>query len=466
MKKFVVVLIIGLLLSVDSPAQGFFNSLNKALNGLTQDNQQRNRYSDRQRSSYERRQRTENTKMRDNKESDSKNRNNKAIGEEPPAKMQKEDNTATKEIEPITVPQTNEKVITLVVNGTGETKEEATKNALRSAIEQAFGTFVSANTEVLNDELIKDEITTVSTGNIKSYKELSVSQTSNGLYDASVQATVSIDQLTKFAQSRGMQAELAGASFVMNMKMRELNRKNEVLAINHMIEKVKAIANRGLFDYKTTIGEPKLTKNSLYEIEVTINFCENANAVTFYETIDQTLRALSLSEMEQREYDNVGLEYYCYTKNLGQTKKKWGDAVYVLRNSLPIFKSIFPIIVESALNYEISDNIGNKIYSVRKRMETKDDNKLWNYINRGGNYTCEWFYIDDNNETLWFYELTPQKGLKAVFNTIAFAARSEMGYVFTHSLSWGRPDFYYQHFFIRYSENGLSRLERITVKHR
>lgn len=469
MKKLFLVLITGLLLSVELPAQSFSNSLNKALKGLTQDSQQRNSYNKSLRSSYERWQKKENDKKKNkDKENgiDNENRTTRANKQEPGTTMLKEERTPVQNQEQTTAPQSNEKVITLVVNGTGETKEDATKNALRSAIEQAFGTFVSANTEVLNDELIKDEITTVSTGNIKSYKELSVSQTSNGLYDAFVQATVSIDQLTKFAQSKGMQAELAGASFVMNMKMRELNRKNEVLAINHMIEKVKAIANRGLFDYKTTIGEPKLTKNSLYEIEVTINFCENANAVTFYETIDQTLRALSLSEMEQREYDNVGLEYYCYTKNLGQTKKKWGDAVYVLRNSLPIFKSIFPIIVESALNYEISDNIGNKIYSVRKRMETKDDNKLWNYINRGGNYTCEWFYIDDNNETLWFYELTPQKGLKAIFNTIAFAARSEMGYVFTHSLSWGRPDFYYQHFFIRYSENGLSRLERITVKHR
>ena len=74
--------------------------------------------------------------------------------------------------------QSNDKVVTLVVNGTGQTKEEATRNALRSAIEQAFGTFVSANTEVLNDELIKDEIVTVSSGNIVSYKELSLSENS------------------------------------------------------------------------------------------------------------------------------------------------------------------------------------------------------------------------------------------------------------------------------------------------
>ncbi|MDO4827529.1 MAG: hypothetical protein Q4B16_08290, partial [Bacteroidia bacterium] len=63
--------------------------------------------------------------------------------------------------------------VTLVVTGEGSTKEDATDNALRSAIEQAFGVFVSANTEILNDELVKDEIATVSSGNIRTFQELS-----------------------------------------------------------------------------------------------------------------------------------------------------------------------------------------------------------------------------------------------------------------------------------------------------
>ena len=46
--------------------------------------------------------------------------------------------------------------VTLVVSGEGATKEQATHVALRSAIEQAYGVFVSANTEILNDELVKD----------------------------------------------------------------------------------------------------------------------------------------------------------------------------------------------------------------------------------------------------------------------------------------------------------------------
>lgn len=39
--------------------------------------------------------------------------------------------------------------VTLVVSGDGANKEEATKVALRSAIEQVYGTFVSANTSIV-----------------------------------------------------------------------------------------------------------------------------------------------------------------------------------------------------------------------------------------------------------------------------------------------------------------------------
>ena len=50
------------------------------------------------------------------------------------------------------------KTITLTVSGTGKNLEEAKNNALRSAIEQAFGAFISSKTEILNDNLVKDEI--------------------------------------------------------------------------------------------------------------------------------------------------------------------------------------------------------------------------------------------------------------------------------------------------------------------
>lgn len=67
----------------------------------------------------------------------------------------------------------NDKTVTLTVSSQGQTISEAKQNALRDAIEQAFGTFISSNTEILNDELVKDEIVSVSNGNIQDYQVIS-----------------------------------------------------------------------------------------------------------------------------------------------------------------------------------------------------------------------------------------------------------------------------------------------------
>ena len=262
--------------------------------------------------------------------------------------------------------KSSEKVVSLVTNGTGHTKEEAVQNALRSAIEQAYGTFVSANTEVLNDDLIKDDIVAVSSGNIRSYKELSVDQ-ANGLYDVSVQATISIDNLTQFAQSRGMQAELSGASFVMNMRMRELNKKNESVAIKNLEEHLKSFD--GIFDYEIKTEEPVVDGPSSYKIFVNLFFRENSKTIQFYKKIYDTLESLSLSEVEMHEYKKIGIPYFCYNEQLHK-----GDGCFVLRNSyLPqIVKGVYsdqlnkpwlmPILMNKTLAFTIYDNLGNQIY--------------------------------------------------------------------------------------------------------
>ena len=60
--------------------------------------------------------------------------------------------------------------VTLTTMGDGATLEEAKNNALRNALEQAYGAFMSSSSIILNDELTKDEIVSVTSGNIKNYK--------------------------------------------------------------------------------------------------------------------------------------------------------------------------------------------------------------------------------------------------------------------------------------------------------
>lgn len=387
--------------------------------------------------------------------------------------------------------QSNDKVVSLVVNGMGTSEKEATQNALRSAIEQAFGTFVSANTEVLNDELVKDEIVTVSTGNIKSYNVLSSSQSSSGLYDVSVQATVSIDQLTKFAQSKGMQTELSGASFVMNMKMRELNKKNEIEAINHLMEKSKIIAKKGLLDYELQTPDDQVqVVGDKYRIMVKIIFHENENTKTFYNTIYNTLKSLSLSEIEVNEYRNAHIPYYEY--NLEQFAPintelyKKGPFIY-LRNDYPTFEAIsngyyhynvspiMPLLITYVTDYIISDNLGNQIYC--NVYDHPEKNLFWYYENKktGKSY---YFCLDSKNSTdinrlstcqisntstIVDYGYPGFGGLSLNFNPISISSHNDKSIVDKRKSS---GSFFYQQFYLTYSEDEFFKFKSIKIKHR
>lgn len=249
--------------------------------------------------------------------------------------------------------QKDNNTITLIVSGDGYTREEATKNALRSAIEQAFGTFVSSNTDVINDELVRDEIVTVSSGNIQSYKELS-NTLYNGICSVSLQACVSIGQLVQYAQNKGMSTELSGATFVMNKRMRELNEKNEKIAFDNMIIQLKKMSIN-LFDYELTADSPKEI-NNLNQVPLSIIVKSNSNTVAFFSVIMSTLNNLAMSKDDQNEYDQAGRKYvkgyvthdtYCF-----RTCHWRGDYEIKVRN---IFLNA------ALLNFKVSDNLGNEV---------------------------------------------------------------------------------------------------------
>lgn len=259
------------------------------------------------------------------------------------------------------------RVITLVVFGEGKTIDRATQSALRSAIEQSFGTFVSANTTILNDEIVKDEIVSVSRGVVKSYKILSQEETKSGNKAVSIRATVSIDNLVSYAQNKGSQTELAGATFAMNKKIRQLNKENEYAAIYHLDTKLKEIASMGLFDYSIETSEP-YQSGSKNIIDIKVIAKPNDNCQKFYAELIRTFNSLSLSKEEREEYEKVNAGY--------QRVDIGNNLTFYMRNGLfwrlhgnskggTVFQlPIEYIINKSLLNFSIQDNLNNEHHLV------------------------------------------------------------------------------------------------------
>lgn len=207
----------------------------------------------------------------------------------------------------------NLKDVTLVTNGSGRTKQEAVNYALRSALEQTFGTFVSTNTSIVNDNLTKDEIVSISTGNIKNYKELSSAVLPSGQFAVVVQSTISLSKLTTYAKSHGSSCELAGATFAQNMKLRKLNAQNEGKVLNNLGIQLKEI-EKSLFDISIATGTPKISKTygETYDIPITLTLkgCENSEAAM--NLLFTTLDNLNMSAEERADYDRTNDNYYLY----------------------------------------------------------------------------------------------------------------------------------------------------------
>ena len=84
--------------------------------------------------------------------------------------------------------QETSKNVSIIVTGSGKTQDDAKQSALRSAIEQAYGAFISSKTEVLNDNLVSDQITSIANGNIQSFEILNEAQLPDGSWGNTLKA--------------------------------------------------------------------------------------------------------------------------------------------------------------------------------------------------------------------------------------------------------------------------------------
>jgi hypothetical protein len=219
--------------------------------------------------------------------------------------------------------------VTLTVVGSGKTIEEAKTNALRSAIEQAYGAFVSSNTEILNDEIVKDEIVSISSGNIKEFKILSQSELMENLVSMTLSATVSVSKLQSYAQSKGATVEFAGGTFAMNMKLQKLNEDAETAALKNLCAVLDELYKK-CFDFKIKASEPLLVAEDRYKIEYIITSTSNSNYPAIIELIYSTLKDISMSDKEMDSYTAVGKKVYLvgWFKNEFENPQSWDNDGY------------------------------------------------------------------------------------------------------------------------------------------
>lgn len=244
-----------------------------------------------------------------------------------------------------------EQTTTIIVSGMGETIDEAKNNALRSAIEQAYGAFISAKTEIFNNQIVADQISSVSSGNIQSYEMLNEAQLPDGTWGVTLKALVSISKLISYVQAKGIAIEVKGGLFALNIKQQILNEEGEIKAITEMVSLLWEPMQTS-FDYVIENGEPRSldAKNINWEIPLVVTATTNKNMDFCANYFIKTLEAVSLSAAEVESYKTLNKDVFEFpTYYNGQTlifylrKENSQDALYKLMSQCEFFVRGFSV---------------------------------------------------------------------------------------------------------------------------
>ena len=254
------------------------------------------------------------------------------------------------------------KTVTLTVSAQGQTKDEAKQNALRDAIEQAFGTFISSKTEVLNNNLVKDEIVSVSNGSIQEFDILSEFQMQNGEWSITLKTVVSVTKLTSFCESKGISVEFKGSLFAFNVNQQKLNEKNEIIAIENLSKVIKNLADRS-FDYTVTVlSEPTSYDEDIREKFMNRKHQDISHLLGVYWKIP-----MYISVYKNKNIDNLAKIFYSTIKGLSLTEKE-------AENYIKLGKRIYPLSIAAS-----EEDMGN--FCLRNEQSVKKIVELLHYFN-------------------------------------------------------------------------------------
>ena len=239
-----------------------------------------------------------------------------------------------------------QEVVKLTTNGYGQNENEAVTDALKMAVENSFGVYISTETQIINDELIKDEITSLGKGSILSYNITDQKKLGESNYIVTVDSEVSIVNLKTFAASKGVEVDFEGALFASNLKLQELNEQNEIKLVQSFIKELSREFRKSV-EFTIKYDEPKFKsidemydgweRNSgeRYVIKMQVDAEVNENSKNIEEMLDYFSKSITMDIGEVENY--IKLEkpvypiYLALSEDRAHSKKNRNHTYFFLR---------------------------------------------------------------------------------------------------------------------------------------
>ena len=204
----------------------------------------------------------------------------------------------------------NEQAINITTTGTGLTKNNAINDALRNALEQTYGGFISSKTNITNDELFNDEVVAITSGEIHDYELVSETKIESG-YAVTIVAKISQTGLNNFVTQSGGDAVIFDANvFSTKIKLQRLNEKAEIKSINNILEILEEIYKRSI-EFEFTSSNPRINENNRkWRVDFTVSTKYNENILNFIDYFSSSLEKIAMTKSQKAEYQDLGKSTY------------------------------------------------------------------------------------------------------------------------------------------------------------
>ena len=198
----------------------------------------------------------------------------------------------------------------VIGTGYGETKEIASQNALKDAIDQGT-VYLSSSLAVTNDKVTKDETIAISRTQVDENNEISAIKNSDGVWEVKISAKISAYRESKYIEVKNNKINFDSA-FDVNLEEQDANKLNEEKEILSLCENEFDNYIKKSITLELDVSEPVRNNknNTSVDIGFTVNWKLNENYDLFIDYFWKSLGTLALSELDLKTYDKVNTPYY------------------------------------------------------------------------------------------------------------------------------------------------------------
>jgi hypothetical protein len=245
--------------------------------------------------------------------------------------------------------------LTINVNGFGKTCQEARNDALRNAVNQAYGSTIYSKTEISNNELISDDIAMLTSGNVLNYDIIKDCIEKNGIFSISIKVTVSQTKLKKFIEGKGKSISISGELLKQKSDQEVASKNAEISIVENILLQLESFTIDP-FDFEISIGQITIKDGKYCSLPADITIKTNINFYNAYLKLVKDIERVSINSTDQNfRRETLKETNYPVTIN---------SKVYYLRTykSVDLINKFYNKIISKMDNYTVVDDCLKELY--------------------------------------------------------------------------------------------------------